>query len=68
MTGWYRQFIPNFSDLSAPLTDCLKKGKDFQLTEEAKLAFSRLKEALTSAPLLVQPNFVRLTSSATLLA
>lgn len=57
MTGWYRQFINNYSDLSAPLTDCLKKSKEFILTEEAKLAFEKLKEALTTAPVLVQPKF-----------
>lgn len=57
MTGWYRQFIPNFADLAAPLTDCLKKSKQFKLTPEAEVSFQKLKEALISAPVLVQPNF-----------
>lgn len=60
MTGWYRQFIANYADLSAPLTDCLKKTKQFSLTDEAKLSFQNLKHALTAAPVLVQPDFNKL--------
>lgn len=59
MTGWYRQFIPNFADLAAPLTDCLKRSKDFKITPEAEISFKKLKEALISAPVLVQPNFAK---------
>lgn len=60
MANWYRSFINNFADLSGPLTDCLKKSsKPFALTENAKIAFEKLKTALSSAPLLAQPNFKR---------
>lgn len=59
MTGWYRQFIPSFATLSAPLTDCLRKGKEFALTKEAEDAFQKLKEALTTAPVLAQPDFTK---------
>ena len=58
MANWYRSFINNFADMAGPLRDCLKKSKStFFLSEEAKLAFDKLKEALSSAPVLAQPNF-----------
>lgn len=58
MTVWY--IVANYADLSAPLTDCLKKTKQFSLTDEAKLSFQNLKHALTAAPVLVQPDFNKL--------
>lgn len=60
MTNWYRSFISNFSDLAGPLTDCLRKfKKPFSLTHIAISAFEKLKSALSSAPVLAQPNFQR---------
>ena len=60
MANWYRQFIHNFSELSAPITDCLRKSKTpFALTREAEEAFKLLKEALCSAPVLSEPDFSR---------
>lgn len=57
MTGWYQRFIPNYSDLAAPITDCLKKHKTFTWTPEAQQSFEKLKSALTSAPFLITPDF-----------
>lgn len=57
MSGWYRRFIPDFANLSAPLSDLLKKGKKFYWTEEANEAFLKLKSSLISAPVLVNPDF-----------
>lgn len=58
MTNWYRGFIRNFSDLSGPLTNCLKKSnKPFRLDEDALNSFGKLKHALVTAPVLAQPNF-----------
>jgi hypothetical protein len=42
---------------SRPLTDLLKKGALFVWTEVQEQAFSALKQALTSAPVLAMPNF-----------
>nr|GEY25359.1 hypothetical protein [Tanacetum cinerariifolium] len=54
MSGW--RFIPNFSAIMAPLKDCMK-GKSFVWTEKAELAFQVVKEKLTTASILVLPDF-----------
>lgn len=59
MTGWYRRFIQNYSDVSAPLTDCLKKSKEFTITPEAKKSFEILKQKLISAPLLSNVDYTK---------
>lgn len=59
MSGWYRRFIKDYATLAAPLHDCLKKDKlkKFALTEAAITAFNRIKQAMISAPVLVNPDF-----------
>ncbi|XP_061396726.1 uncharacterized protein LOC133332344 [Musca vetustissima] len=44
--GWYRRFIADFATIAAPIFETLKKGKRFTFTEEAKVAFDKLKQAL----------------------
>nr|GEV61662.1 putative reverse transcriptase domain-containing protein [Tanacetum cinerariifolium] len=51
LASFYRRFIPNFSAIMAPLTNCMK-GKSFMLTDEAELAFQVVKEKLTTTPIL----------------
>lgn len=55
--GWYRRFIPDFSTLTAPLTDTLKKCTKFNLTPDANKAFEELKLRLVSSPVLSSPDF-----------
>lgn len=57
--GWYRRFIKDFSTISAPLTDTLKKSSKFVMTTEAISAFENLKKALMSAPVLKHADFSR---------
>ncbi|CAG9829901.1 unnamed protein product [Diabrotica balteata] len=60
MCGYYRRFVPSYSTLLSPLTDLLKnrkKGQTITWTSEADDAFRRIKEALTSAPVMTSPNF-----------
>lgn len=53
----YRKFIKHFAIIAKPLTNLLKKGTYFIWTPEHQLAFDTLKKAMSSAPVLVIPNF-----------
>jgi hypothetical protein len=58
MTGYYRKHIRGYSKIAAPLTEQTKgKQKLIEWTPECKVAFNKLKEALTTAPVLAYPNF-----------
>ncbi|XP_053539534.1 uncharacterized protein LOC124628632 [Ictalurus punctatus] len=59
LAGYYRRFVPNFSAVASPLSDLTKKGQPDQVrwTADAERAFQALKEALTSAPILRNPDF-----------
>ncbi|KAI0993579.1 hypothetical protein K3495_g14605, partial [Podosphaera aphanis] len=50
--NFYRQFIPNFSDIAQPLTDLTKKDQVFVWLKEQEEAFERLKELFITAPVL----------------
>lgn len=59
LIGWYRRFIPYAAEILAPLSD-LTKGESKQRivwNDEAERAFKRIKEALTSAPVLASPDY-----------
>jgi hypothetical protein len=56
MTGFYRQFIQNYSELTRPITELLKKNVHFKWTEECQEAFEMLKDCLISSPILIMPN------------
>lgn len=57
--GWYRRFIKNFASISAPMSDCLKKGSKLAITPKAIESFDNLKHALTTAPVLKHPDFAK---------
>lgn len=54
--SYFRKFVQNFSRIAKPLTELLKKGGPFPLSEQEKYAFNTLKEALSSAPVLAIYN------------
>ena len=57
MTGFYRRFIPNYSNLAQPLTDLLGKRVKFVWTNEGRNAVQVLKGALIAKPVLRAPEF-----------
>lgn len=59
LIGYYRNFIPNFSAVSAPLSDLTKKGQTTKVrwNEEQEIAFSTLIQKLSSSPILSLPDF-----------
>ena len=54
--SYYRKFIHNFSQLSAPLTNLLHKGVKFYWSDECQKAFELIKYRLTTAPILAFPS------------
>ncbi|GBG59534.1 hypothetical protein CBR_g49794 [Chara braunii] len=57
--GWasyYTKFVRNFSAVAAPLTNLTKKVTPFLWSLHCQLAFTRLKKALTRAPVLKIPD------------
>ncbi|KAL8096190.1 hypothetical protein AgCh_037224 [Apium graveolens] len=56
LAGYYRKFVHQYSVISKPLTDQLKKGA-FSWNENSHTAFEALKHALISSPVLVVPDF-----------
>ena len=51
-TNFYCHFIFNYSNIVVPLTRLTHKGIAFQFTDKAHAAFTTLKEAFTTAPVL----------------
>ncbi|CAN6704229.1 unnamed protein product [Malus baccata var. baccata] len=52
-----RRFIKDFSKISNPLCRLLQKDVAFDFNEECEKAFNHLKEMLTSAPIIVPPDW-----------
>jgi hypothetical protein len=50
--GFYRRFIKDFSVISKPLSNLLTKDNIFEWTEHCEEAFVKLKNLLTSAPVI----------------
>jgi hypothetical protein len=56
LAGYYRRFIENFSKISKPMTELLKKDRRYTWTEECESSFNELKSRLTTAPVLILPD------------
>jgi hypothetical protein len=56
LVGYYRKFVRGFGIIAAPLTKLLTKD-GFYWSEDSLLGFNKLKQALTSPPILRLPNF-----------
>ncbi|CAM4626007.1 unnamed protein product [Lepidochelys kempii] len=59
LAGYYRRFVPHYSQIAAPLTDLTKKKQPnaVQWTGKCQKAFNQLKATLMSDPVLRAPDF-----------
>ncbi|CAN6704237.1 unnamed protein product [Malus baccata var. baccata] len=55
--GFYRRFIKDFSKVAQPLCRLLQKEVAFEFTKECTESFKQLKELLTTAPIIVPPDW-----------
>jgi len=60
LANYYRKFVRSFADVAAPLTQLLKKTEVFKWGSVQQKAFDTLKERLTTAPILIYPDFSKL--------
>jgi hypothetical protein len=56
LAGYYHRFIPNFSKIAKPMTQLLEKEAKIKWSPQCEEAFLILKNLLTSAPVLAQPD------------
>lgn len=61
LTGYYRGFIPNYAEISAPLTALTKKGENniVKWSTAQEEAFQELKRRISSPPILRLPDFTK---------
>lgn len=59
LSGYYRKFIPNYSEIAKPLTTLLKKDVSYKWSDLCQQAFESLKNCLTQAPILQYPDFTQ---------
>ena len=55
--SWFRKFVPSFSAVAEPLTRLLKKNQPWTWGPDQTRAFEELKVRLSSAPILIQPDY-----------
>lgn len=61
LVGWYRRFLPNFSERSSPLSELTKAAAPNRVawTDRCEAAFQDLKGAVCSDSILLSPDFDR---------
>jgi hypothetical protein len=59
LADYYQRFIPDFSRIVKPMTELLKKGAKFVWGQKCEDAFHTLRQHLTTAPVLAQPDSSR---------
>jgi hypothetical protein len=57
--NFIRRFIENFVELTKHITSMLRKNSEVKWNEESKHSFNSIKEAITTAPVLISPNFAK---------
>ena len=56
LCGYYRKFVPRFSDIARPLSKLTAHDAVFVWCEQCELSFQMLKDTLVSAPILKYPD------------
>lgn len=56
LAGYYRKYVPNFSEIASPVTELTKKARNFKWSNDCQKGFGKLKELLISFPILVYPR------------
>ena len=56
LIGYYRKFIPRFSDLSRPLTHLTRHDAKFEWDQQCQKSFDHLRELLMQYPILRYPD------------
>ena len=56
LVGYYRKFVPQFSDIARPLTQLTQKNEGFNWSTECDKCFHMLKDYLQEAPILRYPD------------
>ncbi|KAL4278557.1 hypothetical protein GQ457_03G018690 [Hibiscus cannabinus] len=59
ISNYYQKFIKNFATIAAPISNLLRKGFQFEWTDEAQAAMDNLKQCLSSTPVLSLPDFTQ---------
>ena len=59
LAEYYQKFVKGFSQIAAPLFKLLSHNIHYTWTRETEEAFQKLKEKLTTAPILVYPDFTK---------
>ncbi|GJP72182.1 hypothetical protein CLOP_g2934 [Closterium sp. NIES-67] len=54
--NYYNRFVPQYAKLAAPLTNLLKKNTPYKWETKHQESVEQLKQALTSAPVLILPD------------
>ena len=57
MAGYYRKFCPNFTQVVAPLINLTSPKVKFHWDENCQQAFEKIKDFMTSKPVLKVPEF-----------
>ena len=56
LIGYYRKFIPRFSNLARPLNALTRKNTEFEWTQKCQESFQLLKTSFMADPLLTYPD------------
>jgi hypothetical protein len=59
LTGYYRRFILNFSKITKPITELLKKGNKYVWSAYCDEAFLTLKKLVITSLVLVQSDIIK---------